>query len=138
MIRKGGPSDISEELTAILAASRAELIEQWISIYKKPPPKGISHRLLAYSAAYQRQVKAFGRLKLTAHRSPSRTDKRDKTAPTALQVGTRLIREWHGQTYTVDVSDQGFLCDGRHYTSLTQIASAITGVRWSGPRFFGL
>lgn len=137
MIRKGGAANVSEDLRAIETASRAELIEQWISTHKKPPPKGISRRLLEYSAAYHSQVKAYGRLKLTALHSQSPAVE-NKKAQTTLQVGTRLVREWHGQTYTVDVTDHGYLCDGKYYTSLTQIACAITGTRWSGPRFFGL
>ena len=39
---------------------------------------------------------------------------------------------------TVDVLDSGFRCDGKQYRSLSEIARAITGARWSGPRFFGL
>ena len=34
--------------------------------------------------------------------------------------------------------DDGFLFDGITYSSLTAIAVAVTGARWSGPRFFGL
>ena len=36
------------------------------------------------------------------------------------------------------VLDQGFAWNGTTYRSLTEIALAITGTRWSGPRFFGL
>jgi len=50
----------------------------------------------------------------------------------------RLVRSWQGQTYTVLVSDDGFIFDGRCFSSLSQVAEAITGVHWSGPRFFGL
>jgi hypothetical protein len=32
----------------------------------------------------------------------------------------------------------GFEHEGRSYRSLNQIARAITGAHWSGPRFFGL
>ena len=28
--------------------------------------------------------------------------------------------------------------EGRRYRSLSEIARAITGARWSGPKFFGL
>ena len=34
--------------------------------------------------------------------------------------------------------DTGFQMDGRTYGSLSAIAKKITGVNWSGPRFFGL
>ena len=56
----------------------------------------------------------------------------------ALALGTRLMREWRGRTYRIDVLETGFLCHGKHYGSLSQIVRAITGARWSGPRFFGL
>jgi hypothetical protein len=52
--------------------------------------------------------------------------------------GARLIREWNGRRYIVDVVEDGFVLDGKSYRSLTSIAFRITGVKWSGPRFFGL
>ena len=55
-----------------------------------------------------------------------------------IKSGTRLIREWQGQTYEVAVTDTGYLWRGDHYRSLSRIAQAITGTHWSGPRFFGL
>ena len=56
----------------------------------------------------------------------------------SLKPGTRLVREWRRKTHQVVVLDQGFEHEGRRYTSLTQISSAITGVHCSGPKFFGL
>ena len=52
--------------------------------------------------------------------------------------GARLIREWNGRRYVVEVVKDGFVMDGMSYRSLTAIAFSITGARWSGPRFFGL
>ena len=57
---------------------------------------------------------------------------------TSAQPGTRLVREWQGRTHTVLVTDTGFEYAGKHYPSLSAIARAITGTRWSGPAFFGL
>ena len=54
------------------------------------------------------------------------------------KVGTRLVREWQGQTHEVTVLDKGYHWQGEHYRSLSRIAKEITGTRWSGPRFFGL
>jgi len=56
----------------------------------------------------------------------------------SYQPGTRLIREWQGQTYEVTVMDKGYHWQGKQYRSLTAIAQEITGTKWSGPRFFGL
>jgi hypothetical protein len=55
-----------------------------------------------------------------------------------LKAGTILSREWNGITHRAIVVDDGFLWDGTRYDSLSAIAFAITGTRWSGPRFFGL
>ncbi len=50
----------------------------------------------------------------------------------------RLIREWNGSSHVVEAVDGGFLWNGKRYGSLSAVARAITGARWSGPRFFGL
>ena len=54
-----------------------------------------------------------------------------------LKPGARLVREWHGVTHTVTVTEDGFEYAGISYPSLTKIAKKITGAHWSGPRFFG-
>jgi Protein of unknown function (DUF2924) len=38
----------------------------------------------------------------------------------------------------VAVLAKGFAWNGKTYPSLSQVAFAITGTRWNGPRFFGL
>lgn len=56
-----------------------------------------------------------------------------------LDPGTRLVREWRGDVHEVVVQADGrFLFQGRAWRSLSEIATAITGTQWSGPRFFGL
>ena len=112
-----------------------------------PEHRGLSRRLLEYAAAYQIQARAFRglppavrrRLQRIAAAGDSRVTApaRGGAAP-ALAPGSRLISEWRGRTHTVDVLDSGFRCDGKQYRSLSEIARAITGARWSGPRFFGL
>lgn len=53
--------------------------------------------------------------------------------------GARLVREWQGRPHEVVVmSCGGFLYRGERFTSLSEVARKITGVRWNGPRFFGL
>jgi len=138
---------------------RATLIETWTETYGSPPPKGISTRLLGLAIAYERQVKIHGGLSKLAKRKlaaiaseacsaqtcdgmidvdaagPDCTKSRRSVRPTA---GTRLMREWNGRTHVVDVLDIGVLYNGQTYKSLSSVARAITGARWSGPRFFGL
>ncbi len=138
------PEDVANELAAIPDLSRAALVERWTEAYRLPPPKGLSRRLLEYAAAWHLQSQAFGGLDPAVRRRLRRSAKprADGISPgvgsRTLPPGSRLVREWHGQTYTVDVLETGFLFDGQHHGSLSQVARAITGARWSGPRFFGL
>ena len=49
-----------------------------------------------------------------------------------------LKRVYRGQTIEVKVLDDNFEYNGRLYTSLSAIASRVTGTRWNGFGFFGL
>jgi Protein of unknown function (DUF2924) len=49
-----------------------------------------------------------------------------------------LIRQWRGVSHRVTVLDTDVVYRGRRYKSLSEVARAITGSRWSGPLFFGL
>jgi len=55
-----------------------------------------------------------------------------------IKPGTRLIREWRGELHEVIYLDTSFLYRGKRFHSLSEVASRITGTRWSGPNFFGL
>ena len=55
-----------------------------------------------------------------------------------LKAGTKLIRQWHGRLYEVDVTPTGFAWNGKIWRSLTEIATAITGTKWNGWVFFGI
>ena len=55
-----------------------------------------------------------------------------------IKPGTRLVRQWRGETHEVAVGESGFEYRGTDYRSLSEIARKITGTRWSGPAFFGL
>ena len=78
---------------------------------------------------------------IDAHKTDTHQIRADKkpsepmTRPTP-RCGTRLVRNWQGNCHIVDVSDDGFIWNGKVYRSLTKVAFAITGARWSGPRFF--
>jgi hypothetical protein len=58
--------------------------------------------------------------------------------PRLLKPGTMLIREHDGAMQRVLVVAEGFAWRGTTYRSLSQVAFAVTGTRWNGPRFFGL
>ncbi|WP_109792162.1 DUF2924 domain-containing protein [Minwuia thermotolerans] len=142
--------------TCVRALSRDDLAVLWQRRWRRPPPKGLSRRLLECNAAWLMQAEAQGgftaatrrRLDALTRSSGSGGDGAvDGTPPTrenppagrrTLRPGSRLIRQWQGRSHVVEVTDGGFIYEGRHFTSLTAIARAITGAGWSGPRFFGL
>ena len=49
---------VTDQLAAIPDLSRNGLIERWTQAYSRPPPRGLSRRLLEYAAAYQIQARA--------------------------------------------------------------------------------
>ena len=52
--------------------------------------------------------------------------------------GALLTRKWKGRTILIEVLAKGFRYENRQYSSLSAIATAITGTRWNGLAFFGL
>jgi hypothetical protein len=135
-----------EKIAALSDMPREGLVTEWVKIYKRPPPKGIKRGLLERAVAYRYQSRRFGKLKADTHGTLlaiaagdglQQSHKVSSLKP-KLKSGTRLVREWHGKTHQVNVTDTGFFWDNKEYASLTAVARAITGAKWSGPRFFGL
>ena len=144
MAKDNGNMDPECEVALLCDLSRSDLAAHWQTLHGAAPPKGMSRRLLLMALAYRIQADAYSDL-------DSRTDRylRALAAGTAetvpppvpaatLKPGMRLMREWNGRTHIVDVVEDGFLWKSQTYSSLSPIARAITGSRWSGPRFFGL
>jgi hypothetical protein len=92
--------------------------------------------------AYGIQAQAFGGLDAKTRQLLRKTYQangaRPKARVTRLGKGSKLFREWHGETHEVLVLDKGFAWRGETYQSLSAIARAITGARWNGWAFFGL
>jgi hypothetical protein len=55
-----------------------------------------------------------------------------------LPIGAKAAREWKGVRHEAEVIEGGVLYRGQTFDSLSAVAREITGVRWNGPRFFGL
>ncbi|MGJ3230730.1 MAG: DUF2924 domain-containing protein [Oceanicaulis sp.] len=119
--------------------SRDELTALWREMYEADPPRRTSAVHIRRMLSYEMQARVRGGLAKRT-RDKLLAAARDEARPKApgLVPGGRLIREWNGETHTVEVLDKGFSWRGRTYRSLSAIAEGITGVRWSGPRFFGL
>lgn len=123
----------------IEAMDRAALTDTWSVLFATPVPKWLSAPFLRRFLAFEVQARQFGGLPKSFIDKLGRAnaEKPEARSP-ALRPGGRLIREWNGVTHAVDVVEGGFVWDGQRHSSLSAIARAITGARWSGPRFFGL
>ncbi len=136
---------LEREIDALADLTRTELVERWWEHYRSVSPKGISRRLLIRGIAYEMQAKQYGglrpatdrRLRMIAN-GTANGDRGGRKATPRLQPGARLVREWNGISHVVEVTEGGFVWNGDRHRSLSAIARAITGARWSGPRFFGL
>lgn len=120
---------------------RAELISRWKVVMRSPPPTGFSSIRLYRGIRYAEQVAADPELQRLDRQVNQRLKQLAKNPPAKRQKilsGTRLLREWHGKTYEVQVTNKGYLYQGTIYRSLSAISSMITGTQWSGPNFFGL
>lgn len=125
---------------AIAALEREDLIDLWRRVHRAPPPKHLSLPILRQALSYEVQCRSEGgptTALLRALKAKPAAARATAPAP-SLPLGARLIREWNGRRYDVEVIEGGIRCDGQVWPSLTALARHITGTHWSGPRFFGL
>ena len=135
--------DLGATIRELADLPRPDLTERWRQLYRAAPPKGISRPLLTRAVAYGMQVKRFGGLKPAVRRQLRKvagggSARAANVKSARIAPGMRLIREWNGSSHVVEAVDGGFVWNGKRYGSLSAVARAITGARWSGPRFFGL
>lgn len=134
---------LDKALTTLATMSPAQLREKWVEVNLDPPPS-VPTPLLRRLLAQRLQEKRHGGLPLLVARELERFDGVGAAVPEPARKaivptpGTRLIREWNNKTIAVEVREDGFVWEDRTYRSLSEIARAVTGAHWSGPRFFGL
>lgn len=142
----GGAADaVAVRLKALESMDCAALRFEWRRLYRAQPPKRVGRELLMLGVAWKIQEQAYGGLGAGTKRrlaDMAKVMERDgdvtRNRVARLKPGAKLVREWRGKTHTVIVIEDGFEWNGRHWRSLSVIAREITGVHWSGPRFFGL
>lgn len=128
---------LEADLADLAEKSSADLRAQWLALTGRPVPR-ISARLLRLALAWELQAKVHGGL-------PRRTRQTldqlagARTVTRAAQPGMRLVRNWQGTVHVVVVREDGTVSwNEQSWNSLSEVARAITGTRWSGPAFFGL
>lgn len=122
---------------------REQLIALWQRLVGRLPAPKTSRDLLVRVVAYELQLAAIGGIPKNLQRRLDQLvaeleNPRPRRASAQLRPGDRLLRIWHGEAHEIVVLDSGFIWRGTRFASLSEIARAITGTRWSGPAFFGL
>ncbi len=133
-----------------------ELRLEWRNLLGKRVPKALPKSLLIRALAYRLQALQLGDLDpqtlrvLDAYAAKSRgrlngrvrlDQLRGRSAASyglAVKPGSILVREWSGELHRVTALESGFAWNAGTYRSLSEVARAITGTQWNGPRFFGL
>jgi hypothetical protein len=128
---------LNNELAALATMSSAQLHEKWQRLTGRPIPK-VSPSLLRLALGYELQAKVLGGLSRSTQQKLTQLAAA-KTRTSAIQPGMRLVREWNGAVHVVMVGEDRIIrWNAREWRSLSEVARAITGTRWSGPAFFGL
>jgi len=136
---------VEDELGRLPRMRIADLRARYRELFRAEPPTAFGPDLLRRSIAHRIQERAYGGLSREHQRL---LDQLVKVAgakrsgrlelPRRIKPGSELVRTWNRRTYRVVVREDGFSFEGRAYSSLSEIATAITGTKWNGPRFFGL
>jgi hypothetical protein len=127
---------VDDQLAGLPSMSAAELRDEWQRAIKTPAPR-LSRNLLRMALAWELQARAHGGLSRTTTQKLAQLAS-GKTRTTMAGAGTQLAREWQGKLHVVTIGDDNVVrWDSREYRSLSEVARAITGTRWSGPAFFG-
>lgn len=147
-VRIGAPLPNRERIEVEIRRLRdldiTELRDRWHAVFRRTAPHHLPRHLLFRILAYQLQADHFGDLDRVSQRLLDRSGSPEKAAQNAVRLirylrpGTILGREWNEMIHRVEVLADGFVWNGKTYPSLSQIAFAVTGTRWNGPRFFGL
>jgi hypothetical protein len=137
-------TSLSERIQGLSRLDLSDLRLQWRNRFGRNAPAHLTKPLLMRILSYRLQADVYGDLDDDVLRLLDSVRRRSsgpgKEAPPARRIkpGSVLIREWGGRTHRVMALGEGFAWDGKTYRSLSEIARAITGARWNGPRFVGL
>jgi len=126
-------------LADIKQMGRDHLARLWADLLGGEVPANMSQPMQRRFLAFELQARATGGLPpaILARLERIAAGEERKVSP-RMKSGARLLRAWNGVTHVVDVLPEGYLWNGTRHRPLSAIARAITGARWSGPRFFGI
>lgn len=128
---------VEQQIAALEAMSSSALREEWRRVTNTAAPR-ISPAMTRLALAWEIQARAHGGLPRGVRQMLDQLAGA-KTRTTPARAGMRLVREWGGVAHVVTIGEDKIIrWNEREWNSLSEVARAITGTRWSGPAFFGL
>jgi hypothetical protein len=129
----------------IARLSLTELRQKWTEYWGIQPSVWVGRQMLEKSLAFKmreargeglsvEQQKRLDNLVAQYRRNPKFFDE-DRSE---LKPGIRLVKNYNNEHHNVLVRADGFEYRDKHYGSLSEIATIITGTKWNGWVFFGL
>ena len=134
-------STVLQQIARIREAKVGDLIAQYRDLFGREPPNR-DYQYLRRVLVYRIQEIHFGALDEETRAkllSESRTAERRERGAVRLDAarGTQWRREWNGTTYVATATGDGrFEWNGVVYSSLTAVATAITGTHRNGKKWF--
>ena len=116
--------------------NRRQLAEKWTACIGETRPQVRKNLLIKFIYFYQQAQKE--RLSVPKLMRELAKTAAKPTGKPALPCGSKLVRSYKGILYEVETREEGYLCQGRIYKTLSGVAKVITGKHWNGKVFFGV
>jgi hypothetical protein len=142
---------IEGEIAHLRDLDLKRLRARWQNEFGRLAPEHLTRHLLFWIIAYRLQADRLGDLDAETlkvlKQAAGQEDPASAVSKNLAQLdqrrfapppGTVLVREWERTSHRVMVMPDGYAWNGKTFDSLSQVALAITGTKWNGPRFFGL
>ena len=138
--------EILKRIMKLQKQSEKELLKIWHTMFDENPEIK-SRKYMVAKLAYKIQELTYGGLDAETENkirncakevTKEKTVTVKKTRKFSPMIGTKITKEHGGKIHEVLVVNDGFSYEGTVYTSLSAIATKITGTRWNGLKFFGV
>lgn len=128
---------IGGDMTDYTHCTVQQLRAKWTELINRPIPSIRRNLIIKYLIWYE-QAKREKISSLGFFNEVKQASMLSNKHTVILEAGSKITRSYKGSIYTVEVSGNGYLYNGKQYKSLSGIAKEITGKSWNGKVFFGV
>src|ERR1700758_593680 len=113
------PTAVAAEIERARSLSGPALRRRWQAVFGRAAPERLTADLLRRMIANRRQEEAFGTLDRNTLKVLDGLTGRAGSRPWArsLKIGTVLVRDYQGRRHTVTVAREGYVWEGKPYSS---------------------